>query len=86
MNIYNIKIDGLYFVNMSDNSVSKAPTGGWYDTGKSVKGVLLTTEKELAKKIDGNVNLKSYFNKIYDAIRYGGLEFTKIEFEKVGEE
>lgn len=85
MNTYLIKIDNLYFAGITEHEVAKSPTGGWYDQGKTVRGLLLVTEKEQAKKIEGNVNLNSYWKKIYDAIRYGDMKFDKIEIVRVEE-
>jgi hypothetical protein len=83
MNTYHIKIDGLYFAGISEREIGKAAVGGWYDEGTVVKGFILSPHKENAKLIEGNINLKSYWNKIYDAIRYGDVNFSKIEIVKV---
>lgn len=83
MNTYLIKIDDKYFVNTNDDDFGKVPTGGWYDTGGSIGGVILSDNLNEAKRIEGNINLKSYFNKIYEAIRYGDFEFNKLEIVRV---
>lgn len=85
MNTYLIKIDNLYFAGITEHEVAKSPTDGWYDQGKTVRGLLLVPEKEKAKRIEGNVNLNSYWKRIYDLLRYGNFEFNKIEIEKVVE-
>lgn len=63
----------------------KAPNGGWYDTGKGVRELILTNDKKKAKLIEGMINLKSFFNQIYDSIRYGEVNFeiNTIEFRSV---
>jgi hypothetical protein len=48
--------------------------------------LFLVNEQDKAKEIGGNTNLKSYFNKIHDVIRFGKLNFDKITIEKIGEE
>ena len=83
MNTYKIKIDGKYFVGVDDGTIGKAPVGGMYDEGKNIGGVMLTENPLQARKIEGNINLKSYFNKIYEAIRYGDFEFNKLEIVRV---
>ena len=86
MNTYLIKIDNLYFAGITEHEVAKSPTGGWYDQGKTVRGLLLVPEKEKAKRIEGNVNLNSYWKRIYELLRYGNLQFSKLEIEKVDAE
>lgn len=86
MNLYHIRIDNKYFAGVNDEVIAKAPSGGWYDVGKNVNALFLVSEIEYAKEIGGNTNLKSYFNKIHDAIRYGGLSFHEITIIKIGEE
>ena len=83
MNTYLIKIDNLYFAGITEHEVAKSPTGGWYDQGKTVRDLLLVPEKEKAKRIEGNVNLNSYWKRIYELLRYGNLQFSKLEIEKV---
>lgn len=46
--------------------------------------MVLTNNLDEAKRIEGNINLKSYFNKIYDATRYGTFKFNKLEIVRVG--
>ena len=86
MNTYLIKIDNLYFAGITEHEVAKSPTGGWYDQGKTVRGLLLVLEKEKAKRIEGNINLNSYWKRIYELLRYGNLQFSKLEIEKVDAE
>lgn len=86
MNTYHIKVDGLFLVDISSEAIGKAPTGGWYDSGYMVKGVVLSPDEEKAKAIEGNLNLNSYWKKIYDAIRYGDMKFRKIEIVRVENE
>ena len=82
MNTYLIRIDNKYFVEMNEEEI-KVPVGGWYDKGGTTGRVILTDKLNEAKRIEGNINLKSYFNKIYEAIRYGDMEFDKIEIVRV---
>ena len=83
MDTYLIKIDDRYFVNTNNDDFGKVPVGGWYDEGGNIGGVILTDDLNEAKRIEGNINLKSYFNKIYDATRYGTFKFNKIEIVRV---
>ena len=83
MNEYKIKIDGKYFVGIGEETEGKAPVGGMYDEGKNIGGVILTENTLQARKIEGNINLKSYFNKIYESIRYGDFEFNKLEIVRI---
>ena len=84
MNTYHIKIDGKYYAGYSEAAQTTVPTGGWYDNGGTVSGLILAFEPEYAKLIEGNINLKSELSRIYNLIRYGDLEFTKLEILKVG--
>ena len=83
MYVYLIKIDDKYLVDTNEEDFGKVPVGGWYDTGGNIGGVILSTERKKAKIIEGNINLKSYFNRIYDATRYGTFKFDKLEIVRV---
>lgn len=83
MDTYLIKIDGRYFVDTNDEDLGKVPVGSWYDTGGNIGGVILSTKRKKAKIIEGNINLKSYFLRIYDATRYGTFQFDKMEIVRV---
>lgn len=86
MNTYLIKINDKYLAGINEEEVGKVPVGGWYDEGGNVGGVILTNNLNEAKIIEGNINLKSYFNKIYDATRYGTFKFNKLEIVRVDDE
>ena len=83
MDVYLIKIDDKYLVGTNEDDFGKVPIGGWYDEGGNIGGVILSREREKAKIIEGNINLKSYFNKIYNATRYGTFKFDKLEIVRV---
>lgn len=83
MDTYFIKIDDKYLVDTNEEDFGKVPVGGWYDKGGNIGGVILSTERRKAKIIKGNINLKSYFVRIYDATRYGTFKFNKLEIVRV---
>lgn len=83
MDTYLIKIDNKYLVGTNEEDFGKVPVGGWYDEGINIGGVVLSDNLDEAKLIEGNINLKSYFNKIYDATRYGTFKFDKLEIVRV---
>ena len=83
MDTYLIKIDDKYLVDTNEEDFGKVPVGGWYDEGGNIGGVILSTERRKAKIIEGNINLKSYFFRIYDATRYGTFKFDKLEIVRV---
>jgi len=85
MNTYLIKIDNKYLVGTNEEEI-KVPAGGWYDKGGTTGSVILTNKLSEAKRIEGNINLKSYFNKIYESIRYGDFEFNKLEIVRIDDE
>lgn len=85
MDTYLIKIDDRYFVDINEEEIGRVPVGGWYDEGGNIGEVILSTEREKAKIIEGNINLKSYFNKIYDATRYGTFKFNRLEIVRFEE-
>lgn len=85
MDVYVIKINGQYFVGISGEEVGGAPVSGWYDEGGSICCIELSREREKAKVIEGNINLMSYFNKIYNAVRYGTFKFDNLEIVRVSE-
>lgn len=86
MNSYLIKVNDKYLKGINEEEVGKVPVGGWYDEGGNIGGVILSTKREKAKIIEGNINLKSYFNKIYDATRYGTFKFNRLEIVRVDDE
>ena len=86
MDTYLIKIDDKYLVDTNEEDFGKVPVGGWYDTGGNIGGVILSTERRKAKIIEGNINLKSYFFRIYNAMRYGTFKFNKLEIVRVKNE
>ena len=86
MNIYKIKIDGLYLVDTSTETIGKTPAGGWYDTGGEISGLILSRDEKMAKRIERTFNLRSYFNRIYDAVRFTGFQFNRLEILRVDEE
>lgn len=86
MDAYLIKIDDRYFVDTNEDDFGKVPVGGWYDEGGNIGGVILSTERRKAKIIEGNINLKSYFFRIYDATRYGTFKFDKLEIVRVDDD
>ena len=86
MNAYNIKLNGKWFVGMGEVN-GQAFAGGWYDAGKNTRGFILSDNQSEAKLIEGMTNLNSYFNKIYESVRFGDVK-TNIEellILKVGE-
>ncbi|MUV39454.1 hypothetical protein JNUCC1_03332 [Lentibacillus sp. JNUCC-1] len=84
MNAYNIKINGKWFVETGD-VVGMTNSGGWYDTGKATRSLILSDNQDKAKQVEGMRNLNSYYNKIYDSARATGMEIEKLTFVKVGE-
>lgn len=83
MNTYLIKINDKYLKGINDEDIGKVPAGGWYDEGGSICCIELSREREKAKVIEGDINLMSYFNKIYNAVRYGDMNFDRIEIVRV---
>ena len=83
MDVYLIEIDDKYLVGTNEEDFGKVPVGGWYDEGGNIGGVILSTKREKAKIIEGNINLKSCFFRIYDATRYGTFKFDKMEIVRV---
>jgi hypothetical protein len=45
--------------------------------------MLMTRLKDQAKIVEGNIELRSQFNRIYDRVRYAGLELIRLEIERV---
>lgn len=86
MNAYNIKINGKWFVGLGEEN-GQSYGGGWYDTGKTTRHFILSDEQDKALLVEGNINLKSYFTKIYDSVRYGRPKYDleELTFVKVGE-
>jgi len=45
--------------------------------------MLMTRLKDQARIVEGNIELKSQLNRIYDRVRYAGFELERLVVERV---
>lgn len=77
---YIIRIDGSYLVGFDGKQVSgKTSHNGWSQLDNEMGEVQLSVHETDAKVFDGNINLKSGLDKLYDRMRYGGFSFDRLE-------
>lgn len=79
-NKYIIKIDHRYLVGFEGkSSLGKTSHNGWNQQATEMGEVEFSMCQEDAKVIEGKINLKSSFDKLYDRMRYGNFEFNHLE-------
>jgi len=81
---YRILVNGLYLRGW-DDSETAGHSGhmGWQPRAVEMSKMLMTRLKDQAKIVEGNIELRSQFNRIYDRVRYAGLELIRLEIERV---
>lgn len=87
MNNYTIKINGKYLSGYDYGELEKEKIGpsGWYTQESSMEKMLFSDKKENARLAEGNINLKSELDRVYDRMRYGDLKVDEILIERVNE-
>ena len=77
---YIIRIDDYYLVGFEGKRVfGKTSHCGWDQRATELGAVELSANKNDAKVIEGNINLKSGLNKLYDRMRYSDFDFDHLE-------
>lgn len=81
---YRIIVNGLYLQGW-DESRTVGQTGhmGWQPRAMEMPAMMLTKQRNQARIVEGNIELKSQFERIYDRVRYAELELKRLEIEKV---
>jgi hypothetical protein len=81
---YKIKINGNYLRGYDDQTtVGKTGHMGWHPQANELTALVLTPYETEAMVIEGNISLKSQFDRIYDRMRYGGLMVKSLSIEEV---
>ena len=81
---YRIIVNGLYLRGWDDcETVGQSGHMGWQPRAVEMSKMLMTRLKDQAKIVEGNIELRSQFNRIYDRVRYAGLELIRLEIERV---
>jgi len=81
---YRILVNGLYLRGW-DDSETAGHSGhmGWQPRAVEMSKMLMTRLKDQAKIVEGNIELRSQFNRIYDRVRYAGFDLKRLEIERV---
>jgi hypothetical protein len=82
MKKYLFKVDGLYYAGEHEQTVTRS-SGGWYQHKSEANAIFFVADRNGAKVCDGLVNLNSHYQRIYNAMRFDGLDINKIEIEAV---
>ena len=83
MNSYHIKINNKFVKNLIETDIPQKFRGEWHNqTIQSCSKFVLTKDKNEAKIIEGNRNLKSNFDIIIHILQDGIYEVKKIEIIK----
>lgn len=85
MNSYHIKINNKFVKNFIDTDIPQKFRGEWHNnTNQSCVKFVLTKEKNEAKIIEGNRNLKSHLDLIVGVLIDGFFKVNKFEVIKNG--
>lgn len=85
MKSFIIKVNGSYYAGeYEDTNPIPRPKDGWYTNRGESNVIFFMNERSEAKICEGLVNLKSHWQRIYNAMKYDDLEVIKIEIEQVG--
>lgn len=84
MKSFLIKVNRSYYAGEhEDTNPIPRPSDGWYANRGESNVIFFMNDKSDAKICEGLINLNSHWQRIYNAMRYDGLEVTKIEIEVV---
>jgi hypothetical protein len=76
------RVDGLYYAGEQDQIVTRS-SGGWYQHKGEANAIYFVADKNKAKVCEGLVNFNSHYQRIYNAMRFDGLNVKKIEIEVI---
>jgi hypothetical protein len=80
---YIVKINGKYFAGFDyGNTVGKTSHSGWSPQPNELEAMITVDKSDDARVIEGNIELKSKLNAIYDRVRFGGLDLQSLEVTK----
>ena len=83
---YRILVNGLYLRGWDDSeTVGNSGHMGWQPRAVEMSKMLMTRLKDQARIVEGNIELKSQLNRIYDRVRYAGFELNRLVVERVPE-
>lgn len=81
---YRIRINGRYLCGWDESRpVGRVGHMGWQPRAVEMPAMVLTRDRAQARIVEGNIELKSQFERIYDRARYAGLELMSLEIERV---
>lgn len=83
MNYYHIKINNKYLKELIDTEIPQRFRGEWHNNTKQSCSKFILSDKNEAKIIEGNINLKSYIDYIIGILKDGYFEINKIEVVKL---
>ncbi|GIP63344.1 hypothetical protein J32TS6_18990 [Virgibacillus pantothenticus] len=80
MKSYVIKVNGYYYAGeREDTTPIPRPTEGWYTNRGESNVIFFVGDITKAKVCEGLVNLNSHWQRIYNAMRFDGLDMRTIE-------
>ena len=79
-----IKVNNHYYAGEHEDTVpTPRPTQGWYCNRGESSVIHFLEDKDEAVVIEGLINLNSHWGRIYNAMKYDGLDVQSIQIEKV---
>lgn len=84
MKSFLIKVNGYYYAGEhEDTTPSPRPSDGWYTNRGETNVIFFMNDKKEAKVCEGLTNLNSHWQRIYNAMRFDGLDVNSIVIEEV---
>lgn len=84
MKTFLIKVNGAYYAGEHlDTTPIPRMKEGWYVNRGESNVIFFMEERQKAKICEGLVNLNSHWQRIYNSMKYDGLEIKKIEIEQI---
>ena len=85
--VYIVKINGAYYAGIDHDAPSEAKTShmGWQPRDIELTPLKLVDSENEAYKVEGNINLRSILDKVYDRVRYGGFTLESLEVRRMRE-
>jgi len=81
---YLIKVNGSYYAGEhEDTTPTPRPSDGWCTSRGESNVIFFMTDRGEAKICEGLTNLNSHWQRIYNAMRYDGLDVKSIVIEEV---
>lgn len=84
MKSFLIKVNDSYYAGEhEDTTPTPRPGSGWYCNRGDSNVIFFENDRLKAKEIESLINLNSHWQRIYNAMKYDGLEAWRIEIIEI---